>query len=134
MLAQLAALLLLCAPAHAAPKKKPDLKALLLSSAWCSFSYNKVSGTTKTKRVAFMKDGTWSAGGRRESYSSGMYGSVAGQSDSEEGGRWAVKDGRLLMSNPPDTPELEDVGLTLSYNSNGYPILASEGVEYSQCK
>ena len=133
----LQAALLYGAPAPLARKKasagsKDELSALLLSSPWCSFSYNKVSGASRQERVVFWADGTWGSGARAESYSSGAYGSVAGQRNSGSGGRWQARGGRLLMSegNGP----LEDVGLTVSRNSNGYFILKAEGKEYAQCR
>src|SRR5688500_2899420 len=50
-----------------APQPANDqLSQLLLSSAWCSFSYSSASGTTRTTRVVFSADGTWSMGGNRE--------------------------------------------------------------------
>jgi hypothetical protein len=124
--------LLSAAPAVLRAATPSDLKKLLLSSPWCSFSYNQYSGVTRQKRVEFGRDGTWSAGGRREVYSSGDNGSMAGQQDSQEGGRWAVKNGRLFMSE--DGSELEAVDLQVRSNSNGYPILVADGAEYSQCR
>ena len=63
---------------------------LLLSSAWCSFSYNKISGTTKTTRARFYSNGTYGFGNQRESQSSGQYGSVYGQNNGGSGGRWTA--------------------------------------------
>jgi hypothetical protein len=80
----------------------------------------------------FRKDGGWDSGARSESYSSGAFGSVAGQTDSGAGGRWRVRGDRLLMSEGGGA--LEDVGLSVSRNSNGYPILHAGGKEYSQCR
>ena len=108
-----------------------QLSKLILSSAWCSFSYNQRTGSSHQERVVFRGDGTWGKGARGESYSSGQYGSVAGQSDSSAGGRWEVRSGRLLLSSGGGG--LEDAGLEVSRNSNGYPILKSAGKEYSSC-
>lgn len=96
---------------------------LLLSSAWCSFSYNKISGTTKTARARFHANGTYSFGNQRESQSSNQYGSVYGQSSGGGGGRWQVQGGEPL----------EPVHTVLKRNSNGYPIIVADGVEYMQC-
>ncbi|MBI3549884.1 MAG: hypothetical protein HY078_12680 [Elusimicrobia bacterium] len=109
-----------------------DLSKLLLSSPWCYFHYNKVSGTSRQQRVVFRDDGTWGSGRRSESYSSGAYGTVSGQTDSADGGRWKTKSGRLFLSEGGG--ELQDVGLTVTKNSNGYPILKADGKEYSQCR
>lgn len=111
---------------------KGDLAALLLSSPWCHFRYNKVSGASHEERLLFRKDGSWSSGSRAETYSSGAYGTVSGQSDSGSGGRWQAKGERLLMGE--GSGELEDVGLSVTRNSNGYPIFNAGGKEYSQCR
>lgn len=111
-----------------------QLAQLLLSSAWCSFSYNKVSGASHSSRAQFFPDGTWSASARGETYSSGPAGSVAGQHDSGGRGQWKVEQGRLFMSNPPEAPALAPVDLTVARNSSGYPILTADGTEYSQCR
>jgi hypothetical protein len=121
----------------AAPDQTPgpdQLSQLLLSSAWCSFSYNKVSGASHSSRAQFFPDGTWSAGSRGETYSSGSGGSVAGQHDSDSRGQWKVQNGQLFMSNPPESPALAPVGITVTRNSNGYPIITADGTEYSQCR
>lgn len=104
---------------------------LLLSSAWCTFTYNKISGTSRSKRVTFSPNGMWSMGGRAESYSSGRSGSVAGQTDSGGGGQWRVQNGELFMS---EGGQLEHVQTVLKRNNNGYPIIVADGVEYSQCR
>ena len=104
---------------------------LLLSSAWCSFSYNKISGTTKTTRARFYSNGTYGFGNQRESQSSGQYGSVYGQSGGGGGGRWQVKGGELYMGEGGGP--LEPVQTVLKRNSNGYPIIVADGVEYAQC-
>ncbi|MFM8552656.1 MAG: hypothetical protein ACKOCD_10200 [Nitrospiraceae bacterium] len=116
-----------------ADAQSAQLSQLLLSSAWCSFSYNKTTGASHQARVQFHPNGNWSAGSRGETYSNGPNGSVAGQHDGGGGGRWAVQQGQLFMSNPPETPSLTPVGLTIKHNSNGYPILMADGREYSQC-
>ncbi len=126
-------------PVQAGPQAPTDapsaqLSHLLLSSAWCSFTYNKVSGASHQTRVQFSANGHWSSGSRGETYSSGSNGSVAGQHDEETGGQWVVQQGQLFMSNPPETPALSPVNLTIRRNSNGYPILTADGTEYSSCR
>ncbi|MBI3552555.1 MAG: hypothetical protein HY077_08545 [Elusimicrobia bacterium] len=111
---------------------KDQLSALLMSSPWCSFTYNQISGASHQERVVFRPGGVWGSGSRGESYSSGAYGSVAGQSDAEGGGRWQASGGRLLMSQGGGA--LEDTGLSVTRNSNGYPILKTGKKEYSQCR
>lgn len=126
--------LVLAAAAHmfAAPAMAGGLTSqLLLSSAWCSFSYNQTSGYSKTTRVRFNANGTFSSGGRGEGGSSGPWGSVASQKDSSAGGYWRVDRGELYMS---DGGPLEPVQTRLKRNGNGYPIIVADGVEYSQCR
>lgn len=122
------------APGAASPGSgaQEPLGQLLLSSAWCSFSYS--NGTTRTSRVQFLPNGTWSSGSNRETSWSGQNGSFYGQNSSGEGGQWAVKGGQLLMSAPPEVPALTPLPLTVTRNSNGYPILTADGKEYSQCQ
>ena len=117
------------APAEKAGSDK--LSTLLLSTPWCHFRYNKISGASHQERAVFRRNGTWDSGARGETYSSGANGTVSGQSDSSSGGRWKVKGGSLFLSE--GAGELEDAGLKVSRNSNGYPILNAGGKEYSSC-
>lgn len=105
---------------------------LLLSSAWCTFSYNKTTGYSNTTRVRFNKNGTYGTGGRAEGGTSGKYGSYSSQSDSSGGGRWKVSKGELYIST--GNGQLAPVKTIVKRNSNGYPIILADGVEYSQCK
>lgn len=105
---------------------------LLLSSAWCTFTYNKTTGYSNTTRVRFNKNGTYGTGGRAEGYSSGRGGTYASQNDSSGGGRWKVNKGELYLSQ--GRGELGHVNTVVKRNSNGYPIILADGVEYSQCK
>ncbi len=110
-----------------------QLSQLLLSSAWCSFHYNKVSGASSSTRYQFYRDGTWSTGGRTETYNSGAYGSMAGQYDSSNRGRWESRGGQLWMSSP-ENPVLQPLGaLNVTRNSNGSPIINANGQEFSSC-
>lgn len=116
-----------CSPA-AAGGISPEL---LLSSAWCTFRYSKVTGYSSSSRYSFQPNGTYRTGGRSEGGSSGPAGSVYGQSDSSGGGRWAVQQGELFMS---DGGAMQFVQTLVKRNSNGYPIIVADGVEYSQCR
>jgi hypothetical protein len=109
------------------------LSKLLVSSLWCSFSYK--SGTTRTKKTQFLANGTWSQQGNRETSWSGSNGSFYGSSGSGAAGRWAVKDGQLLLSAPPQYPDLVPVPIQVTRNSNGYPIITNLATkeEWSQC-
>jgi hypothetical protein len=116
------------------PAGNDSLSRLLVSSAWCSFSYSKTSGVTHQSKVRFFPNGTWSSAAQAETYASGSAGTYASQSNDGSGGRWAVKGGRLYMSNPPETPSLEPVEpFSVTKNSSGYPIINADGREYSSC-
>jgi hypothetical protein len=119
-------------PASGRGIPKDQLTALLMSSPWCYFSYNQISGASHQERIVFGAGGLWSSGKRGETYSRGAGGTVAGQKDSRGGGRWLVSGGKLLMSEG-EAP-MQDTGLTVSRNSNGYPVLHSGKKEYSQCR
>lgn len=130
------------APGRGAPQQGQEqpraagndqLSRLLLSSAWCSFRYNKVSGTSSTEKYRFFPNGSWNNGGRTETYNSGANGTVAGQYDSQGGGRWEVRGNQLYMSSS-ENPTLQLVeGFSVTQNSNGSPIINSGGKEFSMC-
>ena len=105
---------------------------LLLSSAWCSFTYNKTTGYSHTKRVFFNANGTYGTGSRGEGYSSGSGGSMASQRNAQGAGAWRVDRGELFMSEGGG--RLERVSTMVKRNNNGYPIIVADGVEYSQCR
>jgi hypothetical protein len=107
-------------------------RQVLTSSAWCSFTYNKVSGTSTTRKVVFRPDGVLTINGGAETYSSGYGGTYAGQSSSGGTMLWKVENLRLLIDQRNGTG-FQDIGLTTSKNSNGYPILHAEGREYAMC-
>jgi hypothetical protein len=114
-----------------------QLKNLLISSAWCSFSFSGSSGgspthgRTNSSQVRFFSNGTYSMGERSVGYSEGSGGSVTGQTDSGSDGQWEIRQGKLYLSE--GFGQLEPLDLRVKYNSNGYPILTADGVEYSQC-
>ncbi len=110
------------------------LAQLLLSSAWCTFKYNQTTGASTSTRYQFFSNGTYSNSGRGETYSSGRYGTVAGQHDSGGGGQWAVRNGLLYVSSPPEQPDMQPARVTVTRNSSGYPILNADGVEYATCR
>jgi hypothetical protein len=115
-------------PAHASGVSND----LLLSSPWCTFKYNQTTGYSNTTRVKFNKNGTYSTGGRAEGYSSGRGGTYASQGDSQSAGKWKVVKGELYISE--GYGQLNPVRTVVKKNSNGYPIILADGVEYSQCK
>lgn len=116
----------------AAQSREQQFAQLLLSSAWCTMSYNKVSGTSRTARYQFFNNGTWAMGSQRETYSSGPNGTVSGQGNAGNRGRWAVQNGVFLMSE--GAGQMGQVAVDVKQNSNGYPIIVAAGIEYSQCR
>lgn len=110
-----------------------QLSQLLLSSAWCSFSYNKTTGASSSSRYQFFRNGTWGMGARGETYNSGPNGTVAGQSDSGGSGQWAVKNGTLWLSETGGALQPVD-GFSVTRNSNGSPIINADGREFSMCR
>jgi hypothetical protein len=126
------------APPSAAASSATDsqLRDLLLSSAWCSFSYKATPGGgdhTSSSRVVFRKDGTAVRGTSSETYSTGTGGQYAGARQGGGGLRWQVKGGRLLVD-AGEGQGFQDVDLQVTRNSNGYPILNAAGAEYMQCR
>jgi hypothetical protein len=108
-------------------------RQLLLSSAWCSFTYNQHTGTSTTQRVVYRPDGTLLVNAGGETYNSGANGTFAGQSATGSTYRWKVENLRLYIDNGQGQG-FQDIGLTAERNSSGYPILKALGREYSMCK
>ena len=52
---------------------------LLTSSAWCTFTYNKTTGYSHTKRTQFFANGSYGTGSRGEGYSSGAGAAVGSE-------------------------------------------------------
>jgi len=120
-----------------------QLSRLLVGSAWCSFSYSGGSlySRTSSSRIPFFPNGTYRYSSRSEGNFAGRTGDgynrpdgsfYSSQNDAASDGRWEVRYGRLYISE--GSGPLEEVGLKVTSNSNGYPILMSEGKEYNQCK
>jgi hypothetical protein len=121
-------------PAKDAGANPQDAQArqLLTSSAWCSFTYNKVSGTSTTRKVIFRPDGAMTINGGAETYSSGHGGTFAGQSRSQGAMRWKMENMRLYVDQGGGAG-FQDVGLDATRNSNGSIILHADGREYAMC-
>lgn len=109
-----------------------QLTAFLTRNAWCGFTYNKNSGTSRTERVVFHPNGTVSQTSGTQTYHSGPAGSVAGQSSAGQQGRWKVSDGQLHLSQ--DGVNWAPQPLQITQNSNGSPIVKSGGKEYMVCR
>jgi hypothetical protein len=110
-----------------------EAKQLLTSTAWCSFSYNKSSGTSTTRKVVFRPDGVMTVNGGSETYSSGYGGTYAGQSNNGSAMKWKVENLRMYLDQG-NGAGFQDIGLNATKNSNGYVILHAGGQEYSMCK
>jgi len=120
------------APAPAAGGQDDQIKQFLTANAWCGFTYNKTSGTSRTERVVFHPNGVVVQGSGAQTYSSGQYGSVAGQSQGGQQGRWRVQQGMLHLSQ--DGMNWTPQPLQVTRNSNGSPIIKSGGKEYMVCR
>ncbi len=123
--------MLFCGAAFAQTDQSP-LSRLLLSGAWCSFSYNKTTGYSKTTRYEFLGSGTYREGRRGEGGSSGPYGNIASQSGASGGGRWDVQNGVLFMAG--GYGQMQPVQTQVYTNSAGHPIIRGDGIEYSRCQ
>ncbi|MEI7704141.1 MAG: hypothetical protein WCK73_06045 [Deltaproteobacteria bacterium] len=121
-------------PSRDAPDGSQDaqVRQILTSSAWCSFTYNKVSGTSTTRKVVFRRDGVMLMSGGAETYSSGQGGTYAGQSRKQDALRWKVESLRLYVDQGAGAG-FQDVGLDATRNSNGAIILRADGREYAMC-
>jgi hypothetical protein len=129
----ISAIALACS-AHAQTNSQQDaqIRQVLTANAWCSFSYNKTSGASHTRRVVFQPDGMVVTTGGGETYSSGRNGTVSGQSSARQAARWKVYQHRVF-ADPLDGSGFQDLEVTATRNPNGYLILKSDGREYSMC-
>ena len=114
-----------------------QLRQLLLSSPWCSFSYSQTSGSTHTSRNVFYADGRLAVntnyeGGTVNQFGGGntATGSVSTQAQGGDVIQWQVQGGQLYINAGQG---MQLARLTISRNSNGYPIITTDGKEYSQC-
>jgi hypothetical protein len=121
------------APTAGGDPRDEQARQLLLGNAWCSFTYNKVSGTSTTQRVVFRPDGQLFVNGGAETYSAGSNGSYAGQSSNSGAMRWRLENLRLLID-AGDGRGWQDVNLDATRNSSGSVILHSLGREYAMCR
>lgn len=108
-----------------------QLAQLLTGSAWCGFTYNQHTGTSRRERVVFGADGRLTQTTGADTYTSGRHGSVAGQHGGGRQGRWKVQGHVLHLSE--DGFNWAPQALQVTRNSNGYPIIKSGGKEYMQC-
>lgn len=120
-------------PAGGGDSQDAQVRQILMNNAWCSFTYNKVSGTSTTRRVVFRPDGVMSINGGAETYSSGYGGTYAGQSSNASAMLWKLENLRVLVDDRSGYG-YQDIGLTSTTNSNGSIILKTQGKEYAMCR
>jgi len=108
-----------------------QLTQLLLSSPWCNMRYSQQMGATTIERVVFSRDGRMVSRTQRESAVNNREGSYYGNSADATQGFWRVQNGALMLS--ADGRAYEPTPVTVSRNSNGYPIVTAAGKEYYQC-
>ena len=115
-----------------------QLRELLFSSAWCSFSFldrfdrpERVRGMNRETRLRFYPDGTYWQKRWSRSYSTGYGGTVAGQYGSASSGHWRVQNGRLFVSEGGGP--LRPVQINITFDPAGSPILYHSGSEYLRC-
>lgn len=99
---------------------------LLLSSGWCSSSYNTITNVSTESRVQFHRDGSFSMGGRGVRNAS----DVPSEHHRRASGYWQVQGGELFIN---EGGGFGHVPTSISRNSNGWFIVRASGVEYRQC-
>lgn len=109
-----------------------QLSRLLLSSNWCWLRYS--NGNSYTQKVHFSADGTWQDFSESDIYNANASTQTTVQATGNRsgGGQWAVKGDQLWLSSP-EAPQLQPIPLSITRNSNGYPIINADGREYSMC-
>ncbi|PZR10467.1 MAG: hypothetical protein DI536_19680 [Archangium gephyra] len=112
------------------PARNDELSRLLLSSNWCWLRY--ANGNSYTQKVHFAPNGTWQDFSESDIYVSNPNVVAQATGNRSGGGQWQVKNGQLWLSSP-DSPQLQPVQLSVTRNSNGYPIINADGREYSMC-
>ena len=112
---------------------------LLLSTAWCSFSYSGGStytggsaGTTRTTRAVFRPDGGVSETSNAETTSSGAPGNTYGSNSGGQQGRWRIENGMLMLS--ADGVQWAPQVMKIAVNGSGAPIVTVGGKEYMRCR
>ncbi|MGV3621435.1 MAG: hypothetical protein ACO1OB_11495 [Archangium sp.] len=112
------------------PAGNDQLSKLLLSSNWCWL--RSANGNSYTQKVHFAPNGTWQDFSESDIYVSNPNAVAQATGNRSGGGQWQVKNGQLWLSSS-DSPQLQPVQLSITRNSNGYPIINADGREYSMC-
>lgn len=116
---------------QAATGQDAQIQRILLSSPWCYMRYSQTLGSTNTERGVYTPDGRLVVTTGHEMVSSGANGTAYGSGNGGSVYRWRVANGDLQLAEQGG--EFTPVGLRITQNSNGYPILNVGGKEYSQC-
>ena len=116
-----------------------QIVTLLLSTAWCSFSYSGGStytggsaGTTRTTRAVFSADGGVRETSNSETTSSGAPGNTYGSNSGGQAGRWRIENGMLMLS--ADGVQWAPQVMKIADNGSGAPIVTVGGKEYMRCR
>ena len=131
------------APPPQGSAQDQQLSTFLLSSPWCSFSYNQSTGSSRSSRNVFLANGMLMIGTNREGgtvnqngggnvdLGGGATGSYYNQSQGGTQARWQVQGGQLYVDMGQG---MQVVVMQITRNSSGYPIITVSGTEYSQCQ
>jgi hypothetical protein len=116
-----------------------QISNLLMSTAWCTFSYSGSTtytggsgGTTRSSRAVFRLDGLVSETRNGETVNTGAAGSAWGNNSSGQQARWKVENGQLMLS--ANGVQWVPQPMKIQNNSSGYPIITTGGKEYMMCK
>ena len=107
-----------------------EISQALLSTSWCSFSYNQTTGYSRNQRATFQASGILHVSTGAEGGSSGQAGSVHGQSQAGDSYRWAIRGGRLILTGEEGA---QDLALDEKRSSSGGFILLVDGQEWTPC-
>jgi len=128
----LAAALALAVPAAAsAQMSDADITRGLMSTRWCSFSYNQTTGYSSRRVAQFLPGGVLTIGGNAEGGSSGQNGSFYSQTQGGDRFHWRVQAAQLLLA--------ADDGVWGAYVLDGYRtssgtiVLKVAGAEWVPC-
>jgi hypothetical protein len=108
-----------------------QLTQLLLGSAWCSFTYNKITGYSSRSRNVFTPDGILHMNTDSEGGSSGPNGSIYSQNAGGGSMRWKVEQAQLWLDQGGG---FQGVTIKITRESSGFMFIKSNGSEYSQCR
>jgi len=124
-----AALIAFSAPSFA--YTDAEITRALEANAWCSFSYNKTTGYSHSRRAIFGANGVLTVQSNNEGGSSGSGGSYYGQSRGGQSYGWRVEGGVLYLS---DGRSEDAHSLDSKRSSSGGLVLLVDGEEWTPCR